>query len=349
MRSVHASPYQSLRWKGIAFLAAGLSAIMPVRGASPPTKPPGRLISVGGRKLHLVCKGKGSPTVILESGAGEFSLDWALAQPSIAKVTRVCAYDRAGYAWSDMSPGFEQFSAVAEDMQDLLRQAGIGPPYVLAGHAFGALYARDYQRRFPQQVAGLVLVDPTPEEDTQVVMFGKTVSLIDMADHDLKAWPVRPFAPSRTSPPPHRPAPGKGVKSPFGKLPRDLRTARKWALGRFFEELDSLSAEQAWAVMESQRATFTDLYKARHDPAVSPLKLPVIVLSRGRDTTPQIQRMQDETGRLSSNAIHRTVAGSGAQIQIERPDQVAAAVAEVVYAIRTGKSLSATVVGPATP
>ncbi len=349
MCSIHASPYRSLKWKGIAFLAAGLSAIMPVRGASPPTKPPGRLISLGGRRLHLVCKGTGSPTVILESGAGEFSLDWALAQPSIAKVTRVCAYDRAGYAWSDMSPGFEQFSAAAEDMQAVLRKAGIEPPYVLAGHAFGALYARDYQRRFPQEVAGLALVDPTPEEDTQVVMFGRTVSLIDMADHDLKAWPVRPFAPSRTSPPLDKSAVGQGVQAPFDKLPPDLRTAREWALRRFFEELDSLSAEQAWAVMESQRATFTDLYNARHDPAVSPLKLPVILLSRGRDTSPRIQQMQDELGRLSRDVSHRTLAGSGAQIQIEQPDVVASAVAEIVNAIRTGEPLSPKAASPAKP
>ena len=112
------------------------------------------------------------------------------------------------------------------------------------------------------------------------------------------------------------------------------------ALKRLFEELDSLSAEQALAVMESQRATFSDLYNARHDPASSPLKLPVIVLSRGRDTTPEIQRMQEEPGRLSSDAIHRTVAGSGAEIQIEQPSLVAAAVAEIVNAIRAGKPLN---------
>jgi len=118
------------------------------------------MIAIDGRQLHLVCSGTGNPTVILESGAGEFSFDWALAQPAIAKTTRVCAWDRAGYAWSDMGPGFEQFSAVARDMQSLLQRAGISTPYILVGHALGGLYPRDYQRRFPQQVAGLVLVDP---------------------------------------------------------------------------------------------------------------------------------------------------------------------------------------------
>jgi pimeloyl-ACP methyl ester carboxylesterase len=257
-------------------------------------------------------------------------------------VTRVCAYDRAGYAWSDMSPGFEKFSAVADDMQELLSKAGIEPPYILAGHAYGALYARDYQKRFPQQVAGLVLVDPTPEEDTQVVMFGKTVSLIDLADHDLKAWPTRPFTPSRTSPPPRRPAADHGIDAPFDKLPRDLQAAREWALKQLFDELDSLNAEQALAVLDSERIGLTALYNARHDPKRSPLKIPIVVLSRGRETTPKISEMQDELARLSSDTIHRIAANSGEQIQIEQPDLVASAVAEIVQAIRAGKPLNLT-------
>ena len=339
--------HQSLALKAIAFFFVGWFACLPVHGDSPPKRPHGRLITVGSRKLNLVCQGKGNPTVILEAGTGEFSFDWVLAQTSIAKVTRVCAYDRSGYAWSDMGPGFEIFSAVAADMQKLLRNARIPPPYVLVGHGFGALYARDYERRFPQQVAGLVLVDPTPEEDTLVEMFGNTVPLLDMADHDLKAWPVRPFAPSRTSPPPSRPAPRQRVEAPFDRLPHDLQVVRQWALKRFFEELDGLSSEQALAVMESERATFIDLYDARHNPATSPLKLPVIVISRGRDTTPKIREMQDAIARLSSDTIHRTAFASGTQIQIEQPGLVAGAVAEVVKAIRAGKTLTQVESSPA--
>jgi pimeloyl-ACP methyl ester carboxylesterase len=316
----------------------GLIAIVTGFGAAGAPRPIGRLLDISGRNFHIVCRGSGSPAVILESGTGEFSFDWVLVQSSIAKVTQICAYDRAGYAWSDMSGGFEQFTAIAADMQNLLQKAGIRPPWVLVGHGFGALYARDYQRRFSREVAGLVLVDPTPEEDTQVHMFGNTVSLLDMADHDLRAWPVRPFAPSRTSPPPRRLETAYGT-APFNKLPHDIQVAREWALKRFFEELDSLSPEQALAVMESQRATFTDLYNARHIPSDA-LKLPVIVLSRGKDTTPQIQQMQDELARLSADTIHRTAANSGTQIQIEQPMLVAEAVAEIVYAIRAGKPLT---------
>jgi pimeloyl-ACP methyl ester carboxylesterase len=92
--------------------------------------------------------------------------------------------------------------------------------------------------------------------------------------------------------------------------------------------------------MELQRATFTDLYNARHNPAMSPLKIPIVVLSRGKDTTPKIQAMQNELAKLSGNSIHRTIDGSGAQIQIEQPGSVVSAVAEVLNAARSGKPLN---------
>lgn len=309
----------------------------PALSRQPALTPGGRLVDVGGRKLHLICTGKREPAalpaVVLLAGAGEFSIDWALTQPGIAKQTKVCAVDRAGYAWSDNSAGFEKFDAASSDLTALLQKASVPPPYILVGHAFGALYARDYQRRYPQNVAGLVLVDPTPEEDTQVRMFGNTVALLDMADHDLKAWPVRPFAPSLTSPPP---VPG-ATDPAFARLPPKLQAARSWARQKFFVELAHLSADEALAVMESQRQTFTDLYNARHDPGRSPLSVPVIVLSRGRQTTPQIQSMQQEQARLSRNTKHVLASESGPWIHLEQPDLVISAVAEMLQAIRAGR------------
>jgi pimeloyl-ACP methyl ester carboxylesterase len=297
-------------------------------------KPTGQLIKAGGRNFHLVCSGTGNPTVILLSGIAEFSTDWTPALSAIARGTRVCAWDRAGYAWSDMSPGFEQFPEAAGDLHRVMQAAGIIPPYVLAGHAMGALYARDYQRLYPSEVGGLVLVDPTPEEDFQAVMSGNTVSLIDMADHDLRAWPVRPFAPGRTSPPP--PAKSTGIEPPFDSLPRAIQAARQWALRKFVRELNGLNAEQGLAIMESERAAFIELYSARHAARV---KTPAIVLSRGRDSTAAIAGMQDEVAKFSTDTVHRVVPDSGTQIQIEQPEAVASAVMEVVQSVRSGKGL----------
>src|SRR5260370_28206987 len=91
-------------------------------------EPPGKLVDIGGRKLHVYCTGKGGPSVILESGAGSFSTDCALVQPEIANKTRVCSHDRAGYGWSDPGPEWDSTTQVASDLQIALSKAGEHPP-----------------------------------------------------------------------------------------------------------------------------------------------------------------------------------------------------------------------------
>lgn len=90
----------------------------------PRPAPLGKLVDVGGRKLHLYCTGQGSPTVVLESGAGSFSIDWALVQPEVAKITRVCSYDRAGYGWSAPRPEWDTVEQVTHDLDSVLKNGG---------------------------------------------------------------------------------------------------------------------------------------------------------------------------------------------------------------------------------
>src|SRR5437879_9768560 len=130
-----------------------------VSAQSPASKeysPPGKLIVVGGRKLHLYCTGTGSPTVILMAGGGAFSIDWALVQPKVAQSTRVCSYDRAGLAWSDPGPADETVEQTISDLHALLVSAGEKGPYLLVGASIGGIYIRAYQHAFPNAVAGLV-------------------------------------------------------------------------------------------------------------------------------------------------------------------------------------------------
>jgi pimeloyl-ACP methyl ester carboxylesterase len=130
--------------------------------------PPGRLVDVGGYRLHLYCSGpegvNGSPTVIMDAGIGECSLGWSLVQPEIAKFARVCAYDRAGLGWSDPAPTARTSQQIINELHALLANAGIEPPYVLVGHSFGGLNVRLYASQFPEEVAGLVLVDASHED-----------------------------------------------------------------------------------------------------------------------------------------------------------------------------------------
>jgi pimeloyl-ACP methyl ester carboxylesterase len=122
---------------------------------------PGRLYDVGGYRLHLDCAGSGSPTVVLQSGLGGFSGSWARVAPAVAGTTRVCTYDRAGQGWSEDAPSPQDGLQTAADLHTLLSRAGEHGPYVLVGNSIGGDYAMTYAARFPEQVAGMVLLDAT--------------------------------------------------------------------------------------------------------------------------------------------------------------------------------------------
>ena len=100
---------------------------------------PGKLVDIGGRRLHIYCTGQGSPTVILDAGLGDPSLYWFLVQPEITKFTRVCSYDRAGLGWSDPSPAARTAHQIASDLDALLTPT-VPPPYVLVGHSGGVFF-----------------------------------------------------------------------------------------------------------------------------------------------------------------------------------------------------------------
>jgi hypothetical protein len=122
---------------------------------------PGQLIDVGGHSLHLNCRGSGSPTVILEPGAGGISSTLAWITPAVARDTRVCVYDRAGRGWSEPADGPQDGAQIANDLHTLLERAHVPGPYVMAGHSFGGLYVLAFAARYPDEVAGLVLLDST--------------------------------------------------------------------------------------------------------------------------------------------------------------------------------------------
>jgi pimeloyl-ACP methyl ester carboxylesterase len=143
---------------GVAGATWNFLAIRHDRRANPP---PGRLYDVNGHAMHLYCTGEGSPTVVLESGHGDDFTVWGKVQPALSRVTRTCSYDRAGFGWSESQRGARDGLHIADQLHALLAEAGITAPVVLVGHSAGGLYSRIYTSRFPQGVAGLVLVDAT--------------------------------------------------------------------------------------------------------------------------------------------------------------------------------------------
>jgi pimeloyl-ACP methyl ester carboxylesterase len=128
--------------------------------------PPGKLIDIGGYRLHLYCTGDAGPTVVLDYGLGGSYLDWYFVQPKLAQFARVCSWDRGGYGWSERSPRPQVPSVISEELHTLLERAGEKPPFILVGHSLGAFDARMYAHLYPEQVAGIILVDGAlPDED----------------------------------------------------------------------------------------------------------------------------------------------------------------------------------------
>jgi pimeloyl-ACP methyl ester carboxylesterase len=127
--------------------------------------PPGEMVDVGGYSLHIHCVGQGNPTVVLDAGLGDFSAQWVRVQREVSDTTRVCAYDRAGMGWSEMGPEPRDAKQITGELHTLLSKAGIDGPYVLVGHSFGGLYMQTYAARYPDEVAGVALVDSSTELD----------------------------------------------------------------------------------------------------------------------------------------------------------------------------------------
>ena len=146
--------------------------------------PPGRLIDIGTHRLHLLEKGQGSPTIVLEAGLMSTMLSWSEIQRALAQSYRVVSYDRAGLGWSDLGPMPRTAERMVEELHALLDRAQIPPPYVLVGHSFGGLTMPVFAARFPQQTAGVVLVDPVvpaewnppSEQDRKRAEIGATIS-----------------------------------------------------------------------------------------------------------------------------------------------------------------------------
>lgn len=130
-------------------------------------QPPGKLLDVGGHRLHLYSTGEGGPTVVLDAGLSGTSLGWALVQAEASKFTRVCSYDRAGYAWSEESRSKRVSSNLAEELHALLHKGNIPAPYILVGHSFGGCNALMFASRYPEETLGVILVDSVHESMLQ--------------------------------------------------------------------------------------------------------------------------------------------------------------------------------------
>jgi len=277
---------------------------------------PGTSYDVGGRTLHLHCTGMGSPTVVLESGLGEMSANWARIAPAVSGTTRVCAYDRAGQGWSDDADTPQDGRAVAHDLHALLTAAGETGPVVLVGHSIGGVYAMTYTARYPDEVAGLVLLDSsTPYQfdlagyATQYGMMRRGYAVAQTASR-LGLGLLIPHSMMSTLPDPA----GAQVAA-FATSPRGARNAR--------DELAGLPAA-------------FDQAKALHSLGAKPLA--VLTATGSLSDTDGWAAAHDRLAALSTNCSHRIVTATHAGMLADKPAAAtsAAAITAVVAAVRTG-------------
>jgi len=283
---------------------------------------PGRLVDVGGYKMHINCGGQGIPAVILDSGLGDSYVSWRKVQPQIAKFTQVCSYDRAGLGYSESSPHPRTSKVMAEELHTLLHNAGILPPYVLTGHSMGGYNVRLFASLYRSEVAGMVLVDSShPDQEKR---FPQALNDLD------KTW-VREQEFFTFS-------------MPFG-IPRVLGFCGNDAQVRavdcnFHSYREGLAALKAFSESAAQAATVRSLGDLplavlSHDPEVPEPEVPADLVKPMNDAW---EEMQDELAHLSTRGTRTVAKNSSHYIQIYRPDLVIAAIRGVVDQARQERS-----------
>ena len=324
--------------------AARPAAAQSPRDTAPPLPPPGRLVDVGGWRMHLDCRGAarpGEPTVILEAGAGDLSTEWYNLLPRAAAFARVCAYDRSGHGWSALGPHPRTMRQQVWELRTLLERAGERPPYALVGQSYGAVLVQLYAATHPADVAAMVLVDGGRLDPWRYVN-GKLVRLNETATgqpvpvvqtaNPLRLSDVPASAMAQIEAAARQMAPGAN-DPPRHLLPDDAQRMRAWALWQpkhYAAHANPFEAEElALLVAEQRRAAF-------------PLgDRPLVVLTAGNVEYGADRAMEEDRRRaqaalagLSRRGRQVVVDGSGHHVHIERPDAVAAAIREALAAAR---------------
>ena len=281
---------------------------------------PGQLIDVGGHRLHLHCTGSGSPTVVLEPGAGMASSTMGWIAPVVDRDTRVCVYDRAGRGWSDPAATTQDATQVAADLHTLLQRGNVPGPYVLAGHSFGGLYALTYADHYPDEVAGMVLIDSTAPESAPIP-----------------------------------PTPSVGSYDPMGRIAALLSSKARFGLMRLVVSLEDATlpprsedeVRASLATGEHLRSTIDEYIQggtsAREAAALTSFGAkPLFVLTAGDGSSAGWMSKQYKLAGLSTNSAHHAVEGATHPDLVVDERAAAAtsqAILDVVASVRAGSPL----------
>jgi pimeloyl-ACP methyl ester carboxylesterase len=327
---------------GVSFLGVALPVMA---SAADVPAPVGKMIDLGGHRLHVNCTGKGSPTVIVENGLGDFSFDWILVQARVEKFARICTYDRAGYAWSDPAPKPRTFDQINLELRDALAKLGEKGPFVLVGHSYGGPLIRNFALTYPHDVAGMVQVDAAFEGMRVGIGGGKTLRLgedakgrsippprEEMQDSD------KPSLPADVAIPPEL----QQLDAMYKVLPDADQKLQLWAQ-KLIEIQDAEASQTDWS-----GEYFSKWLKTSQAGTLG--SIPLVVLTRakggyGNDQDipgAQLEKERKEgqamLTKLSTNS-KQIIVKSGHNMDVEAPEEVTAAIRTVVGAVRNHKKL----------
>ena len=322
-RSIRRWIRRALLWSLVALLVAlvigaiyqTIATELDQRAAFPA---PGEMVDVGEHRLHMNCIGQGNPTVVLDAGWGYTSVEWsAWVQPEVANHTRVCAYDRAGMGWSEPGPGSPNATRTTAELHALLQDADEEGPFVLVGHSLAGLYSRIYADRYPEEVAGMVLVDSSHPDQFEGSGAAQTVNRVVRVLGPLLAW--------------------TGIPRVFKLYPSNPELP---PLQR--EQSDSLyyRTPHQVAVFEEMGTMPESLEKARGTGTIG--EKPLVVVSSA-DHDAQTGALQEEFTSLSSNSTQHVVEGSthlSVVVDRDHARQTSEEIVEVVEAVRSGQPLT---------
>ena len=324
-----------------AWMALLLAAASPLCAQAPDA--PGRVVDLDGYGLHLWCEGSGGPTVVLSAGAGDYSFDWEPVMEGLRGAVRVCSYDRPGFGWSAVGPIPRTMAQEAFEVRTALVRAGERGPYVFVGHSVGGLIARVFAHAYPDDVAGLVLVDPT-HEDTRLMYQGRIVRVRDSA-RPIAVPPPTTYAASPPSAPSAqeekdfadlRAAMGAPrIEPPFDRLSPRAQAWRLWALGA----MRPIPGEEYWP------EELTVLAQRRREDELDGLPVAIVLPAAGSplpaDAPAEAREMMEEKRAqkeslvyLSRNAFILHASTTGHHVHLEQPAIVIEAVRRVMESAR---------------
>jgi pimeloyl-ACP methyl ester carboxylesterase len=284
--------------------------------SSDPTPISGRTYLANGHRLYLNCVGSGSPTVVLFSGLGEWTANWAWVQANVSATTRVCAFDRAGEGWSGGNAVREDGHQLATDLHALLHVAHVPGPYVLAGHSVGGTYALVYAAQYPRQVAGVALIDSATPYQFDLPDYPSFYSMWK------RASAVLPSA-ART-------AMGRmALRSGFASLPPQARDAARSFNSSPRQQTASRVEFLQLPTVFNQAKTLRSLHGK-----------PLTVLTASVGQVRGWAAAQNKLAQLSTNSTHHTVAGATHEALLEDKAfarATAGAITDVVSRTRSGR------------